>query len=401
MKIAMLYELFWPSHGGIENWLYSVCRELSQRGHSVDLITGRLPDTPKEQIISSGFTVKRIDCGGVLQRKYISGCVNISRQLLWIPIASMWLRRYGHLYDIVHAHLQASLLATALAVEPRRLVWSWHGTYRQVLYEMYSLPRAVWYDLGERIAIRIPCAACVTADSYTTVVAREEIRGIRTCMIPVHNGVDCEMFYPASVEKPPEWGEGFHILTARRLVYKNGIQFLIQALPEIIRQRRDITLIIYGKGPMEISLRKLAEHLNIANNVRFMGVANHDDMPRLYNAADLIAIPSLMEASSLSVLEAMACGKPILTCPVGGIPEVAPEGCVVYAEPGNVESIRKQLQYMLFEMSDSERKEMGTLAREHVCRNFTWTRAVDRLERIYKQILNERKSVGSMGKQVF
>jgi len=209
-------------------------------------------------------------------------------------------------------------------------------------------------------------------------------------MIPVHNGVDCEMFYPAAVEKPPEWGKGFHILTARRLVYKNGIQFLIQALQEIVRQRPDISLIIYGKGPMEIKLRKLAERLNMANNVRFLGVANHNDMPQLYNAADLIAIPSLMEASSLSVLEAMACSKPILTCPVGGISEVAPEGCVVYAEPGNVESIRRQLQYMLFEMSDSERREMGTLARERVCRNFTWARAVDRLERIYMQVPNGR-----------
>ena len=388
----MLYELFWPSHGGIENWLYFVGKELARRGHVVDLITCGLAGSPKEEPLATRFRVLRIDPWGVMQKRYVSGHVNIARQIFWIPISAMWLWRNAAAYDVVHAHLQASLTGAALSVGSQRLFWSWHGTYRKQLYGMYSWWRAVFYDLAERIAVRIPCAACITADAYTAKLARNELRGIRTRMIPVPNGVDTTLFCPAPVEKPAEWGSGFHLLVPRRLVYKNGVQFLLRAVPEIVAQRPDFKVVVYGDGPMRPELCRFVDEHGLEANVRFFEPVPSAVLARLYNAADAVAVPSLIEATSLSVLEAMACAKPLLTCPVGGVPEVAPSDCVIYAEPGDVDSLKRALRRMLFEMTPDDLKRMGKRASAHVSRNFTWKHTASHLEKIYQQVLNGNRS---------
>lgn len=385
LRIAMFYELFWPSRGGIESWIVNVSHELIRRGHSVDIITGAIPGQPDKEMVD-GLHVVRVD--GLMKRTFTHGYANPRRQLVWVPAGSIFWRKHAKDYDIIHAHVQASLLAALIGAGPKKLVWSWHGTYHQQLWRTYPVHQALFYEIAEHMAVKLAYAACITADAYTKRLAVKHMGANPQRLFPIPNGVDTDIFRPMKVPKPDDWPEGFHIVTTRRLVPKTGIQFLIPALKPIVAKNRDVHLMIYGNGPMRSKLERLAERYGLAKNVHFMGPAPLSDMPTIYAAADIVVIPSLIEATSLSCLEAMACGKLLVTCPVGGIPEIAPQGTVIYTEPGNVESLTRGLMAAV-EMGPSRRAEMGKKAREHVANNFTWKRTVDKILQVYGAVAGD------------
>lgn len=141
---------------------------------------------------------------------------------------------------------------------------------------------------------------------------------------------------------------------------------------------------IYGDGPLKDELLKITKDLRLEKNVHFKGSFPYKSMPRIYNAADLIVIPSLIEATSISCLEAMACGKLLITCPVGGVPEIAPSNMVIYSIPADIKSLEDALEKAIFKMTDSDRKRIGEKARRHIEMNFTWEKTVDKILEVYK-----------------
>lgn len=387
LRIAMFYELFWPTRGGIESWIANVSRELESRGHEVDIITGAIPGQPSDERLD-GLHVIRV--GGVMKRTFTHGYASPLRQFAWVPSGAGYLLKHAKEYDLIHAHVQASMLAALLGAGSRKLVWSWHGTYHQQLWRMYPAQQALFYEVAEHIAVKLPYAACITGDAYTKKLAMRHMGANPARLFPVENGVDTEMFRPMTVGKPEGWPDGFCLVTTRRLVPKNGLQFLIPALKPIVEKDRDVHLMIYGDGPDRRKLEALSDGNGLSGNVHFMGPAPLERMPSVYSAADAVVIPSLIEATSLSCLEAMACGKALVTCPVGGVPEIAPPDKVIYTEPGNVASLTKGLERVI-EMGAEGRETLGRKAREHVSRNFTWKHTVDKILDVYGKVLKDLK----------
>jgi len=388
MKIAMFYELFWPTRGGLETWIASVSKELMKRGHEVDIITGAIPNQPKEEIIEN-LHIKRIDWKGIMKSSYIPGYTNIKRQFFWLLVGKLFWKVHKNDYDIIHPHVQSSLIATLLGGGPKKIVWTWHGTYHKQLYQMYPFFQAFFYDIGEHVAINLPYAACITADEYTKSLAVKHMGADPKRIFPVSNGVDIKMFKPLKVRKPKNWPKGFHIVSTRRLVPKTGLQFLIPAMKKIVEKREDVYLMIYGDGPLKKELIKIRKNLKLENNVYLMGASPYSQMPKIYNSADVVAIPSLIEATSISCLEAMACGKLLITCPVGGVPEIAPRNMVLYAKPGDVKSLEKTLIKAIFNMNENGRKKIGIKARKHIEKNFTWEKTVNKILKVYETVLKK------------
>jgi glycosyltransferase involved in cell wall biosynthesis len=337
--------------------------------------------------VLEGLRVERLDWGGQVSRRYVSGNNNIARQLAWLLAARRYLKRHHREYDVIHAHVQASLVAGILGTSPKKLVWSWHGSYHRQLYQMFPIHQAWFYEIAEHIAIRLPYAACVTADKYTKQLAVDHMRARSDRIIPIANGVDVRMFQPRPLAKPSEWPAGFHIVSTRRQVPKDGLQFLIPSLQPIVRRRPDVHLMLFGDGPLRPKLEHIASEQGLMKNVHFMGALPFTSMPDVYNAADMAAVPSLYEATSLACLEAMACEKLLLTCPVGGIPEIAPPELVLYAQPGDVVSLTGRLEHAIFEMSEDQRRDQGRRCRQHVAEHFTWEKTVDRVLDVYGHVL--------------
>ena len=106
------------------------------------------------------------------------------------------------------------------------------------------------------------------------------------------------------------------LVTTSRLVHKNGIDNVIEALPLL---PENVTFYIYGIGPDEAMLRALAEKLGVADRAKFMGQIGHADMPVMLRACDIFIRPSRSEGMGNSFVEAMAAGIPVIATQEGGI----------------------------------------------------------------------------------
>jgi glycosyltransferase involved in cell wall biosynthesis len=113
------------------------------------------------------------------------------------------------------------------------------------------------------------------------------------------------------------------LFTPRRLVQRMGIDILLRALVEVKRQVPDVWLAIAGKGALRIPLEQQARALGLQDYVKFLGYLPDEQLPIAYQAADLTVVPSqFLEGFGLILLESLACGTPVLSTPVGGMPEV-------------------------------------------------------------------------------
>jgi glycosyltransferase involved in cell wall biosynthesis len=113
------------------------------------------------------------------------------------------------------------------------------------------------------------------------------------------------------------------LFTPRRLVQRMGIDKLLEALVVVQQQVPDIWLAIAGKGSQREALERQAADLGLTDHVRFLGYVPDGDLPICYQAADLTVVPSQsLEGFGLVLLESLACGTPVLSTPVGGMPEV-------------------------------------------------------------------------------
>jgi glycosyltransferase involved in cell wall biosynthesis len=113
------------------------------------------------------------------------------------------------------------------------------------------------------------------------------------------------------------------LFTLRRLVPRVGIDRLLQATRKLLARGLDFHLMIGGAGPLRSSLEKLGRDLGLTHRVRFLGYVPDSNLPLMYAACDAFVVPSAaLECFGLIVIEALACGRPVLASPVAAIPEV-------------------------------------------------------------------------------
>jgi teichuronic acid biosynthesis glycosyltransferase TuaC len=148
----------------------------------------------------------------------------------------------------------------------------------------------------------------------------------------LRNGVDLELFRPLDRSHLREaMGlRGSVLLTVGQLVERKGVHLVIDALAEL----PGCTLLVVGNGPERAALARRAERLGVDGRVHFLGELPHEQLPRFYNVADALVLASSREGWANVLLEAMACGTPVVATAVWGTPEVvtAPEAGRLVAE---------------------------------------------------------------------
>jgi glycosyltransferase involved in cell wall biosynthesis len=144
----------------------------------------------------------------------------------------------------------------------------------------------------------------------------------------IPGGVDIERFQVNLTRQQARQTMGFPLdrpilFTPRRLALRMGIDQLLQAVIEVKHQVPDVWLAIAGKGALRVPLEQQANELGLQNHVKFLGYVPDEQLPVAYQAADLTVVPSQsLEGFGLILLESLACGTPVLSTPVGGMPEV-------------------------------------------------------------------------------
>lgn len=148
----------------------------------------------------------------------------------------------------------------------------------------------------------------------------------------LRNGVALQRFYPGNREQLRNtlWLEKFTLLSAGNLVPEKGHDLVIKALPALA----DAHLVIAGGGAQRQNLETLAQQLNVADRVRFLGVLPQDQLIDYYRAVDALVLASSREGWANVLLESMACGTPVVASNVSGTPEVvaSPEAGVLIDE---------------------------------------------------------------------
>jgi len=164
-----------------------------------------------------------------------------------------------------------------------------------------------------------------------------------------------------------------------------GMDTLLKAIPFIKKSIPDIYVYIAGSGPLENKLKSLAKKLDIEENIKFLGFVSEDEKYAYYKSVDVCVFPSRYEPFGIVLLEAMACGKPVITSNVGGIPFVVEDGKTgLLFESENVEDLAEKIVILL--KDEKLRRKMGDAGLERV-KEFTWNKITEQTVEVYREIL--------------
>ena len=193
------------------------------------------------------------------------------------------------------------------------------------------------------------------------------------------------------------------VITVSRLVKKNGVEDLIEAISQLSPPRRDpvhykynkvagqitnyklpVKLLICGDGEERQKLEVRSKKLGIENKVKFMGFIAPAELPKYYAIADVFCRPSLSEGLGNVFLEAMAAGVPVIATPVGGIPDFLKNGETgLFCHVRNPESIAEKIKWILDEKNKEEVARVVANAREMVGRKYDWEIIAEKMEKIF------------------
>lgn len=227
------------------------------------------------------------------------------------------LLRSGFDFDLIDAHyyypdgVAAGLLAQWLG---KPFVVTARGTDLNLIPQ-YPLPRKLILNTAARASASIGvCQALMDR--------LEDLGADASKLHALRNGVDLERFVPedrSSARARLNLSvQGRYLLSVGHLVERKGHHLCIEAL----RHLPDVTLLIAGAGEEEGALKALAKNLNVADRVHWVGVVNQSELKWWYSAADVLALCSSREGWANVLLEAMACGTPVIATNIWGTPEV-------------------------------------------------------------------------------
>ncbi|MEM3449879.1 MAG: glycosyltransferase family 4 protein, partial [Nitrososphaerota archaeon] len=207
------------------------------------------------------------------------------------------------------------------------------------------------------------------------------LRGKTLEVIPP--GVETEQFQYA----PPIEKDHFEILTASYLLRRKGIQYLIKAMPLILREFRNVKLKIIGDGPYRQELMRLVNKLSLDNAVSFEGKVPRHEMSKYCSSCDVYIQPSLSETFPSSVREAMSVGRPVVVTDVGFIREHIVDGVNGFiVQKGDVDALANRIVTLLSD--DDLRLKIGLEARRYAEKNFDWNEKVKKWYQIYAKLIN-------------
>lgn len=376
MKILLTSDTYLPLIGGAEVHVDELMRRLRSAGHEVCLFVNQAGTTDHED-----------------------GIIRVPWKRNFFEVFS----KLGKIFDefkpdVVAAHY-SHRLAMIAGVQARL-----RGVPMTVtLHGLGTLPEAhaSWRPrlqnwLYRRISLA--CASRVIATSRDMLDAVPYVAAKAT-IIP--NGADAKFFDPARWERDPEvlamkerYRGRLVILTMRRLNPKCGIQYLVEAMPEIVKRRPDAVWLMVGTGRLDDQIRARVRELGLEGHVVMTGAVSNDQTPRWFAVADVVAFPSTAESTSISGIEAMLMGKAVVASRVGGLIELLGEcgerGRLVklvdwessnYEAP-DISEIPKEryagLAETIVDLLDrpDERARLGEAAQRHARENYDWETVV-------------------------
>jgi len=198
----------------------------------------------------------------------------------------------------------------------------------------------------------------------------------------IPNGVNTDLFKPSTVKNPNS------IVWVGRLVPEKGLVYLLKAMQEIVKEFPDSKLTLIGDGVSKGELMRLTNELGLRDKTRFLGSVDRSEVARVLSESAVFAFPSLREGLPLSVLEAMACGVPVVGSHISGIGDVVTHGQNGLLVPArNPEALVNAALTLLGD--ESLRKRLGQNARQLMIEKYSWDMIIKKIEKVYYEAIGE------------
>lgn len=226
-------------------------------------------------------------------------------------------------------------------------------------------------------------ADIITAiSSYLVEYAKRTNPRAEIVLIP--NGVDLKQFPVSSFQFSNKDKKENTIITVSRLVEKNGIGYLIEAMAIVKSEIPDIRLMIIGNGSLKEGLRLKTKNLKLENNIEFLGEISNELLPKYLSMADVFVRPSLSEGLGTAFLEAMAAGLPVIGTAVGGIPDFLKDGQTgLFCNVSDPRDLAEKIKTLL---TDRElRTRIMDNGRKLVTEKYDWNIIARKFGGIYEQ----------------
>jgi glycosyltransferase involved in cell wall biosynthesis len=195
------------------------------------------------------------------------------------------------------------------------------------------------------------------------------------------NAVDTSLFVPDSEKR-----EGRYVLYTGRLAWNKGLVDLIKCAKHVLKACPDVSFTLTGKGPAERHVKRLVARMGMDREFSFVGFVDKRSLIRLYQNSSVFVCPSYYEGLPTTLLEAMACGLPVVATGVGGISEVIEDGQNGFLVPTrSPEALADRIVDLL--NTSGLRAQMGRSARKTVEECYSWDKTVARALGFYESIM--------------
>ncbi len=281
--------------------------------------------------------------------------------------------------DIVHAHYASSYGFIGALSGFHPFVLSIWGS------DVFRFPN---YSILHRKLFKFNLAKADKILSTSHIMKEETKKYTKKNIIVTPFGIDTEKFFPIkTIENFQE--KDFVVGTIKSLETNYGIEYLIYAF-KIVRDKfpeKSLKLLIVGGGSQKHNYENLIQKLDLDKDTTLTGPINHEQIQEYHNMLDTYVAMSVQESFGVAILEASACGKPVIVSKVGGLPEVVEDGKTGFiVESGDYKSLAKALSKLICE--PNLRNEMGRNGRNKVLREFNWNDCVKRMNSIYCELVN-------------
>ncbi|PNY11448.1 phosphatidylinositol N-acetylglucosaminyltransferase subunit A-like protein [Trifolium pratense] len=278
---------------------------------------------------------------------------------------------------VVHGHQAFSTFCHEALMHARtmgyKVVFTDHSLYGFADVGSIHMNKVLQFTLAD-----VTQAICVSHTSKENTVLRSGLPPEKVFVIP--NAVDTSMFTPA-VDRPKR-SEQIVIVVISRLVYRKGVDLLVEVIPEVCRIHPNVRFIVGGDGAKRVRLEEMREKHSLQDRVEMLGAVPHAQVRSVLIRGHIFLNSSLTEAFCIAILEAASCGLLTVSTRVGGVPEVLPDDMVVLAEPDPsdmVYAIKKAI-YMLPKIDP---QDMHNRMREL----YDWNDVAKRTEIVYDRAL--------------
>ncbi|MCS7240864.1 MAG: glycosyltransferase [Candidatus Bipolaricaulota bacterium] len=365
--------------GGAENQVVHLAKRLQRRGWDVWVLSLRPPGVLAKELHDARIPAIFL---GIRSR--------LGAPFGALRLIKMIRRLKPH---IVHAHMfHANLLCRLVrpfAPVPV-LVCTAHSTYEAP--SSAKCPQEVtWREWAYRLTD--PLCDLTTQVSRAGLARYLAVKAVSPYKaLVVYNGIDTAFFQPDQALREKlrrELGVGntFVWLSVGRLEPQKDHHTLLRAFA--LLGAYEATLIIVGEGRLRHELEELANSLGLDDRVRFLG--RRQDIPALMNAADAFVLSSVWEGFPLVLVEALACGLPVVATDSGGPRELLDEERVGYLVQPKDPTALAQAMRLVMELSPTERQRMGERGRRHILNRFDLDSIVNEWDALYTHLLAHAK----------